>query len=259
MTALTPLCWSLWELVVSGLISAIAKQRHHFMPSILERVGLANLTIPQLALLAANLTPVAGVLFWDWEVFVILFLFWLENLILGFFNVIRMLSSVNSKPLERIFLSAFFCFHYGMFTAGHGAIIFELFGDGRQLDLFDLGVFGGLENILSLVTKENLTLAALALLVSHGISLVMNYWLSGEYRKTQVNTLMAAPYGRIIALHFTVLVGGLLAQKLGSPIWALLVLLGIKIAIDLASHRKEHEKLQAEASDESNPEAKQDS
>ena len=44
-----------------------------------------------LVLVAANLVPLAGVLFFGWSVFSTLLLFWVENVIVGAFNVLRML------------------------------------------------------------------------------------------------------------------------------------------------------------------------
>lgn len=42
-----------------------------------------------LARLAANLVPVAGVFVFDWDVFPLVLLFWLENVIVGGFPVLR--------------------------------------------------------------------------------------------------------------------------------------------------------------------------
>src|SRR6266550_7692789 len=44
-----------------------------------------------LVLVAPNLVPPAGVLFFGWSVFATLLLFWVENVIVGAFNVLRML------------------------------------------------------------------------------------------------------------------------------------------------------------------------
>lgn len=44
---------------------------------------------------------------------------------------------------------------------------------------------------------------------------------------------MAAPYGRIIFLHITILFGGMLVQFLGNPIWALIMLIVLKIGYDV--------------------------
>ena len=48
------------------------------------RVSLALLVV-------ANLLPLVGVLFWDWDVFFLLLLFWCENVIIGLFGIARIM------------------------------------------------------------------------------------------------------------------------------------------------------------------------
>ena len=82
-------------------------------------------------LLAANLVPLAGVLFWGWSVFALIALFWMENVIIGVFFVLRMLCADPRDPAlwaGKLFMVPFFCFHYGMFTAIHGVFVFSMFG-----------------------------------------------------------------------------------------------------------------------------------
>src|SRR6185503_3557233 len=49
-------------------------------------------------LVAANLLPLYGVLFWGWEVFPLLVLFWVENAVVGALNALRMLAA---DPADR--------------------------------------------------------------------------------------------------------------------------------------------------------------
>jgi hypothetical protein len=58
---------------------------------------------------------------------------------------------------------------------------------------------------------------------------------------------MFAPYARLVALHLTIIVGGMLSISLGSPIGSMIVLVAIKIAIDLALHIREHRRAEAGA------------
>jgi hypothetical protein len=53
---------------------------------------------------------------------------------------------------------------------------------------------------------------------------------------------MAKPYGRVVVLHIAIILGGIGAMALGSPLWALLVLLAMKIGLDWKAHVKEHSK-----------------
>ena len=80
------------------------------------------------------------------------------------------------------------------------------------------------------------------LLTYHAVSYRVNYIGQGEYRHTGPVTLMVEPYRRVLVLHLTVLLGGAALSKLGAPVGALAVLVLTKTALDLWSHRKEHER-----------------
>jgi hypothetical protein len=55
--------------------------------------------------------------------------------------------------------------------------------------------------------------------------------------------LMAQPYGRIIVLHLTTLLGGFAASAAGQPLYALVVLVFLKTGLDLRAHLAERAKL----------------
>ena len=84
-----------------------------------------------IALLMANLVPAIGVLFLGWETFLLMFLFWCENVIVGAYNVLKMLLASPDSPTSwagKLFIIPFFCVHYGMFTFVHGVFVVALFG-----------------------------------------------------------------------------------------------------------------------------------
>jgi len=195
-------------------------------------------------LVAANLVPVAGVLAWNWSVFALIALFWMENVIVGVFFALRMLLADPREPAlwaAKLFLVPFFCFHYGMFTAIHGVFVFALFG-GKAYDPHGLEV---LEPAMRAARDLGLWLPLAALLASHGFSFLWNYLWRGEFRRGKITELMARPYGRVVVLHLAIILGGIGTLALGSPLWALLVLLALKIGLDLKAHLKEHSKAQA--------------
>ena len=195
-------------------------------------------------LVAANLVPVAGVLAWNWSVFALIALFWMENVIVGVFFALRMLLADPRAPAlwaAKLFLVPFFCFHYGMFTAIHGVFVFALFG-GKAYDPHGLEV---LEPAMRAARDLGLWLPLAALLASHGFSFLWNYLWRGEFRRGKITELMARPYARVVVLHLAIILGGIGTLALGSPLWALLVLLALKIGLDLKAHLKEHSKAQA--------------
>jgi len=190
-------------------------------------------------LVAANLVPLAGVLLWNWSVFALIALFWMENVIVGVLFALRMLLADPRDPAlwaAKVFLVPFFCFHYGMFTAVHGLFVFGLFG-GKAYDPHGLQV---LEPALRAAQDLGLWLPLAALLASHGFSFLWNYLWRGEFRRAKLTELMAKPYGRVVVLHMAIILGAIGTLALGSPLWALLVLLALKIGLDLKAHLKEH-------------------
>jgi hypothetical protein len=190
-------------------------------------------------LVAANVVPLLGVLFWGWDAFALIALFWMENVVVGVFFILRMLLADPRDPAlwaGKVFLVPFFCFHYGMFTAVHGLFVFGLFG-GKAYDPHGLQV---LEPAMRVARDFGLWLPLAALLASHGFSFLWNYLWRGQFRRAKLTELMSKPYGRVVVLHMGIILGAIATTALGSPLWALLVLLALKIGLDLKAHLKEH-------------------
>lgn len=191
-----------------------------------------------IALVAANLIPLGGVLFFGWPVFPIMFLFWFENVIIGGFNVVKMLlaQGPGSNVGVKIFLVPFFTVHYGIFTLVHGAFVCVMFGanwrDGGG------GPFSNAERVQQILADYHLGWAVLGLLLSHGFSFVTNYVLNGAYRSAVAPIIMMQPYGRIVVLHLAILGGGFLVLFFGMPAVGLALLIALKIGLDVLAHVK---------------------
>ena len=178
------------------------------------------------ALILANLIPLAGVVFLDWRVLDVLLLYWAENVVIGVINLLRMAVAQG----RRIFLMPFFAAHYGIFCFGHYMAVTGLFVDG-DID----GVS------LPEIWRRELWIGVVAIAVSHLLSFWLNFIGHGEYRRTNASALMHRPYGRIVTLHVGVISGGLLITVLRDPVWALVVLIAVKIAMDLRLHARERD------------------
>jgi hypothetical protein len=196
----------------------------------------------------ANLFPLAGALFWGWGIFPIVFLFWLENVIIGVFNVLRM-ACVSGGGLiggvEKVFMIPFFIFHYGVFALVHGIFVIALFGRKETAEALGDGPFAGISSLI----RENITpgfqMAVIALVASHAVSFVANYIGQGEFRKTRLDDLMISPYGRVVVLHVVVLAGGLLITATGQPLWGLVLFVVLKAGLDLRQHWAERRRFAA--------------
>ncbi len=186
-------------------------------------------------LVLANLIPVAGVLFLDWDVFYLLLLFWCENVIIGIYGILKMLFSGSG-----IFLSAFFTVHYGGFMFGHVMVLIGMFSG------FEGGpdAPGPSEILRDLILKPETLVSIAALFISHGWSFVTNFMQSDERNQLDGNQAMAMPYKRMVITHIALLVGGFALTELGEPLVGLLLLMGMKIALDITFHRKEHQTIQ---------------
>jgi hypothetical protein len=201
--------------------------------------------ISSAVLIVANVVPLLGVLAHHWTVFAVVLLYWCENVVVGVFNVLRMLFARPQDPLAqagKIFLIPFFCVHYGGFAFGHGVFVFALFGGD-----FKQGGLGFSPHIvLTAVRQSGLGWAVAALVASHGFSFLHNYLAGGEYRRVGLRQLMTQPYARVMVLHAAIIGGAFLVQTLGSAIPALALLIALKTAIDLAAHLAERRKLGAD-------------
>ncbi len=191
------------------------------------------------ALIAVNAVPIVGVLFLGWDLGVIMLLYWLENGIIGFFNVMKMLA-VDSKGLPatqhvaKLFMIPFFCLHYFMFWSGHGELVWHLFAEHLPR-VSEKSVFPEL-------LVSGLIWAVLPLFGSHLWSYINNYLAEEEYRRFKLETLMFQPYVRVVILHIVVLIGGFLSLAIGAPLIALLCLVGLKTFVDIQSHKFVHRK-----------------
>ena len=217
-----------------------------------------------LALVLANLVPLAGVLYFDWSVLAILLLYWAESVVIGVVNILRMATSRSDnilggmlpqlttgqapeelvKSMPRInmaafkfFLIPFFTVHYGGFCYGHLMAVIGLFSGS--------GLSGGITSSLVQFWQPEFWVAIAAIAASHLFSFGSNFIGNGEYRNASLLQLMQRPYGRIITMHVAIVLGAGLVMWLDTPLPILVILIAGKIAIDLRLHEAEREKLAA--------------
>ena len=211
------------------------------------------MTLSIAALVAVNLIPLVGVLFLDWDIGPVLMLYWSENLVLGGYNVLKIMLRPAEHPivyLGRLFPSAFFCFHYGAFCGVHGLFLLAFLETDGMDDVMggDLWpLFLAFVHILIRTIQAAWSLYSdvllwpwVALVLSHGISFVQNFVGKKEFERFTTEQLMQQPYKRIVLLHVAIIAGGFGVMALGSPLPLLMLIVVGKIALDIHLHRREH-------------------
>ena len=82
-------------------------------------------------LIAVNLLPVAGAVFWDWDLGQMMLLYWAESAIIGFFNLCKI--AVIGRWFA-LLAGPFFLGHFGGFMAVHFLFLYEIFIRGSFSD-----------------------------------------------------------------------------------------------------------------------------
>ena len=201
--------------------------------------GVAGLRLSPsaLVLVAANLVPLAGVLFFGWSrVRDAAALLGRERDRRGIQRPAHAVAQPDNPLMwvAKAGMIPFFVVHYGIFTAVHGVFVLTLFGGVHERG------FPGPTAFFHAVQGAGIWPAALALAASHAVSFAFNYIGGGEYRTAALASLMSRPYGRVMVLHGVILGGGFLVQALGAPLAAIALLVVLKTGLDLVGHLREH-------------------
>lgn len=189
-----------------------------------------------LALILANLLPLAGTVFLGWNLGEVMVLYWAESAVIGIFNLAKM--AVIGR-WAALFTGVFFIAHFGAFMSVHFMFIYDIFVEGMQ---------GPAELELQQVRAMFVSLwpALAALFVSHGISFLVNFLGRREYQGRTLGGQMGEPYGRIVLMHLVIIFGGGLSLVLGNPTPVLVMVILGKILLDVRAHLKAHRAVPAQ-------------
>ncbi len=195
---------------------------------------------PVTTAIALNLIPVIGVLFWGWSAFALIFLYWLENLVVGVRTLASMVATAfvggGLNWLGALFFGGFFTLHYGLFCFVHGIFVMVLFGANSVVGETIMDLAGAARTLFA--EQSNLAIGFASIAGWQVVQFIL--WLRrGEARTSNVLELMGAPYPRIITLHVAIIFGGFLLMLLNQPVWGLVILTLAKMAYDVADAAKQ--------------------
>jgi hypothetical protein len=209
-----------------------------------------------LILLAINLVPLVGVMFWGWDAFVLLMLYWLETAVIAFWTVAR-IATMAQGTLDDIALrdasgratgsplalAAFFTVHAGIFMLVHFLFLWELFSGDWSKKIRGVGAF-----VDQMVIGTGLWLPLLVLFIGRGALMLFDSMKPWLWRKlglveragsrpdgklSPAESLLLGLYLRIVVMQVTIIIGAWFALLLGNVV-ALLFLILVKTAVDVS-------------------------
>lgn len=205
--------------------------KRFFDPSLIARAYRDPLAW---ASLSVDLLPLLAIVTLGWGPTALVALYWLENLLIGGFTLLRMVASGFGNVLNfalAVFLVPFFIVHYGMFCVGHGTFLMA-FATQNSTGSTSLSVGNLVDWAISTGPHMLWFLAAIAAV---GFAFfVRDFWLNGDYKRTDISALMFSPYGRIVTLHVAILLGAFLTFGLGQPMLGVLLLILIRVTFGVA-------------------------
>jgi hypothetical protein len=195
-------------------------------------------------LILSNLVPLAGLLWWGWDAFVLLCLYCLETAVIGFWTILRLATmsrdpgSVAGRSIAgTLALAGFFTVHAGLFMTVHMAFLYILFAGPWAGKIHDARDF-----IRLIVIGMGLWIPLLALFAGQGaifINDAVNRFVFAKAPLTNADTgeIMGDFYKRIVVMHVAIMGGAFIAQMIGRTA-PLIVLVLLKTALEIRFQMK---------------------
>ncbi|MBK8099691.1 MAG: hypothetical protein IPK26_21505 [Planctomycetes bacterium] len=200
------------------------------------------MSVSLLALIAANVIPLVGTLFLEWDMGAVLALYWLETAVIGVFTVLKLLTVENAGPPlpmgGRLFMAVFFCVHFGLFQFVHGVFLVFLLLFGDRGDSFS--PLQAPARLLDSLTGTSEVVAVLGVIISHAVSFVANWLIGRERERLPAQVVLFSPYRRVVAMHLTLLLGAFVTLAIGSTTVLLAILVIAKTIADARAHASQH-------------------
>jgi hypothetical protein len=211
-------------------------------------LGTIPIDIPLLFLLLVNAATIVLALTEGWDLGVLLFVYWSQSVIIGFFTAIRILTLRSDqivwegrfaegypvqevKPafdLGKVLIAGFFVVHYGLFHWGYYTFLTDL----------------GFINMDTILGNADILLACGLFFINHLISFLY-YRKKDQIGPENLKNLFLTPYVRIIPMHVTIIIGGFASFFLAilgiDATGAVLILfLSLKTYVDIRMHIEKH-------------------
>jgi hypothetical protein len=206
-----------------------------------------KIKITGVSLIITNLILMVLAIILDWKTYDQVMVFWSENLVIGFYTLIKIPYCKEVEPEfadhlpvspknGAIVMIPFFLLVFLMFCALHLAMIHMLFMNETE-------AYQRLhsQDLFPQINWQSVVISIFILGIHHGISLWLNFFGNKEYENYSMNQMLIVPFKRVILVHLIVLIFGLMLHVLqfNSVILICLFFLA-KIWIDYKRHLAEH-------------------
>lgn len=185
-----------------------------------------------LVVLVANLVPLHEVLLDRWTISEVIALYWLETVAIGLFHWAKLLTCNSERrprsKRDKEWIRDFPLF-YGIFTLCHGVCVVAAW----FVIEFDGGTLAQTEGFARHAGVGGFFLALAALVAGHAYAYFREFIFGGGRQRETTNTLGMGPFARVVLLQFVLIGGGMIAGLTGQPLWALVLLVLIKILGEL--------------------------
>jgi len=196
-----------------------------------------------------NVTPLYGVLYWQWDTFQLLMLYWMETLIMAFWTLVRLsrLSSrergeltVNGKPrpASQFALVGFFTLHSGAFISVHLLFLWLFFSHEWLKKVHAVGDF-----FYELMGANYVWVALVFLFIASAISFLIDSALRSQQPVAQagkpvdaVGAIVGGLYARIVIMQIAIIFGAMISGMSGS-LAPLVIVIVLKTLMDLGTSR----------------------
>nr|WP_321360881.1 DUF6498-containing protein [uncultured Hyphomonas sp.] len=204
--------------------------------------------------LLVDLLPVIAVVFFGWKAVPLVALYWLENLVIGVFTILRMIGTVAADILNlaaAAFMVPFFTVHYGMFCFGHGVFL-SAFAGSKTGNVAP--GFGGMRTLVdwALGTGPYMLWFVGAIILINMLFYLIDFIGRGDFRNTQLPAEMFAPYGRIVTLHVAIILGAGLMLAFGQPLLGVLILIMLRVGFGMFLNMLRQRKIEGTGSEPPN-------
>ncbi len=195
-------------------------------------------------LVLANLYPIYGAIFLGWNVKLILYTYWCENLIIGLFTVLKMLKT-------KIYLDNTQSNNPGLngndISRSNSLKIFSFIVRYYFLSYLYYSFINAI--ILSKDLSHKIIVPVGFIFLSHTFSYVVNFIIGEEYKKLSLEEETKMPIRRLLVVHLTIIfvfpIGAIVFNfKNNTDISLITTMVLVKIILDISAHLKEHKGLQ---------------